>query len=785
MQAWPRGLRPAGLHASHRGVELCYRTPDDRWFRISAALAPKRPGGVEVRSIPGADPQTTERLARAVELRLRRSPAAQVWLSRARSLIDALVRLQTFGGEGDPRTRGLDELLASVEGLRVGGDELEAGQLDRLEQALANASELLGAGTIAELGIVMYLAAGSFERALELWGRHGAEIDARARTHDDRRALACSAIVHGYLGRVADAHARAIRLAARARDAIDARHTGELLEQLRRPELAAEQLRLAATDSGDGRGAFDVYRRLASVAAQARNRELTAWAAAGMLELASGPDQQLLAATMQREAGEFAAAEATLEQLLAARPEHGEAALLLATLRLWRGDHRSAASLARAQLEPSPDSAAPSQRPQEVLALRILGVAERLGGRSELARELLARVLELDPNDHEARLWYADILDELDRTREAQVEVRAVTLGDHPAWQLVRARIEERDNPGHRLSPNVPWFVIEDNIRQLLGDEAPAGSQTHEQAIDAINRALAKLGGNRSVRLTTPTPATATSPGSLRWLDGVESPRHRAETLQRQAIYRDIDELIAEFEALAAAHPQIPFFVTYPAELGLWRGEYQRAYDRFEHIWQATHTRWGYVGAGAAAMLLGRDEQALALWEEGKRYYAYLDAEATYCYRGELFVRQGELARAREDLELALRARPERLGAWINLALLEHAEGREAPLRAAVARVEELCPPYAWEARREAGLPGPLEASSASLEPDALARWMSTLRGMMRGNRSSVMYTIVDRDQTLRVLPVVPAQLWREYGRRCLSLLEDELLTELAVRRGL
>jgi tetratricopeptide (TPR) repeat protein len=757
IEAWPRGLRPTTSFANHRGVEFTYRAPDDRWFRVVALLAPGHRSGLEVRPLPSADPATTARLAKAVELRLRRCPEAPGWLAQALLQVEALARLRSFGGAGglDRREQAIDELLATIDAVREREHELGPGELDDLEQTLADAGVELDAVTLAKLGVALWLAAGAVERALELWQRHGAAIEAR----EDHSALACSAIMRSFLGRVTDAQAQAIRLAARSRDAIDARHAAELFEQLRRPDLAAEQLRVAACDAG--RASFDVYRRLGRVAAEARDRALVQTAATVMREHAKTDEQRLLAALMHEEAGDFAMAELILEQLTR-DGEHSEAARQLARIRVWRLDHRSAASLARAVLERcGPDP----------LTLRTLAVAELLEGRGEAALELIDRALEFDDDDHESLLWRAEILYALDRVNEARVEVARVKLGDHPPWQLLHALIRERIEPGDRRRP--VWFIIDHNIRGLLGDEAPEDSRaSHEIAIETITCALARLGGNRSTRLTTPTPD-----GSLRWLDELASPRFAAERLQLQATASDVDEVIAKFAALAETHPHIPFYVTYAAELLLWRGHYEQAFAEFERVWLATRTRWGYVGAGAAAMLLGRDEQALALWEAGEAYYAYLDAEATYCYRGELYRRRGELELARLDLELAVATRPARLGAWINLALLEHAAGREQPLREAVARVEALCPPHAWEARRELGLREP-----ATLEPDALAAWMTTLLERMRGNRSSVMYTLVDGDGTLRVFPVAPAQTWRSYGRRCLPLLTDELLGALAQR---
>jgi tetratricopeptide (TPR) repeat protein len=748
MAVWPRGVQPVAAWASRRGVELLYRAPAEHgfaWFRVVASLAPARPSGVEVQAIPGGALDVVERLARAVDHHLSRSPAARTWLTRVSEVVE--------------QHDELDELLACVDELaELGTQDAKPELLGKIDHALGHSGV-----EVAELAIALWIAAGAFERALDVWARHAEQIEARS----DPRALMCSAIMRGYLGDIAGAQARAIDLAGRTRDAIDARHAGELLERLGRPQLAVDQLQIAASDAGGEGGVFDAYRRLAVVAIQARQVEPLRRAAAAMCAHARGPEQRLDAAVMQREAGEFLPAEATLEQLLREHPDDIDAQRQLAISRLWRAEHHGAASLARARL---------AHAPHDAVALRTLGVAEFLAGKLEVGLRHLTAALALDERDDEARLWRARLLDRLGRYNEARTEVAKVMLGDHVAWQLLRALIEEHATPGYRIELDT-WFIVDQNIRQLLGDDAPVDSKAdHEIAVAGIEQALARLGGNHSARLTTPT-----RDGSLRWLDQVESPRHRSELLQFQASYRPFDEIIAEFESLALAHPEVPFFTTYSAELLLWRGEYEQALARFEQVWYATRTRWGYVGAGAAAMLLGRDERALQLWEEGRGYYTYIDAEATYCYRGELLLRRGELEAARADLELAVRARPARLGAWISLALLHRAQGHEGPMREAAAQVERSCPAFVYLILRELGLEQELDA----LDVDALARVLERLRERMRGNRSSIMYTMIDRDGLLRVIPVVPPQVWRDHARRSLSMFEGELRSELAVRRGL
>ncbi len=763
MNCWPRGVRPTDLLANTRGVEFLYRAPDDRWFRVEASLGND---AVQVRGLPGPDQVSVRRLAHAIERRLERTGETRGWLKNVARVVARLASLSHFGGAGagstthpttNPTTgvnAALDGLLGSIEHL---GEHSEVGDLDQ-RLACAEASAL-DDDVLVELGIIMLLTAGRFDSALERWHRHAAEI-CRRRT---RGALACAALMHSYLGQIARAHACAKELARQARTANDARHAGELLAQVGCHELATRALRVAASDvvSGDA-SAFAVHLRLAQVAAQAHDYETLGVAAAKMTTLADHPDQQLSAARMLRDAGAFADAESTLHKLLRVEPRHRLAMLMLAQTKLWRLDHTGAAAVCQSLLE---------HNPNDVACLRTLGACAVVDGRHADALALLDRALAIDTRDYQARLWRAEALEHLQRFWDARLEIRNLQIGDYPIWQLLRARIEERMNPRSRIEHDT-WFIVDTNIRQLVdADELPNDTgASHEVACAAIDKAIAKLGGNRTKRLTM-----LTAEGELRWLRTVDSPRQRAELLQLEACHRPLDEVIAEFAALAERYPAVPFFHTYAAELLLWRGEYARACDMFEQVWVTTRTRWGYVGAGAAAMLLGREARALEVWEEGKQYYSYLDAEATYCYRGEYLRKRGDLEAAGPDLERAAKARPGRVGAWVNLALLHHARGNAAGLREAVARVEELIPAYAWEARRA------VEIDDRELQgPDTLANYMERLLTWMRGNRSSVMYTIVDANAQLRVIPAIGPENWRDHGRRNLDLFEDALLASSA-----
>jgi tetratricopeptide (TPR) repeat protein len=339
----------------------------------------------------------------------------------------------------------------------------------------------------------------------------------------------------------------------------------------------------------------------------------------------------------------------------------------------------------------------------------------------------------------------------------ADADLVRANMGDRTSWQLLAALVREHLVPGSVVGGRERYF-IQTNLRQLIADPASAS------VIEQIEHALRRLGGNLGVRLTS----LADGPDRLRWLDEIESPRARAEHLQERLIHTDLEGVLADFRRFAEELPEVPTAVTYAAELHLWNGDYDRASAMFEDVWARTRTRWGYVGGGAAAFLLGRHERALELWAEGAREYTYMDAEATFAYRGELYLARDELDRARSDLEHAVAAKPYRLGAWVVLGLLHARAGDTAELQRCFARVEALAPVLVHLVR-PAGL---LDTSPAAREA-ILAAALAALRG----NRSTVLYTFYIADQ-MHVVQAGALPAWQTLARRMLEVFADELVAE-------
>jgi tetratricopeptide (TPR) repeat protein len=185
-----------------------------------------------------------------------------------------------------------------------------------------------------------------------------------------------------------------------------------------------------------------------------------------------------------------------------------------------------------------------------------------------------------------------------------------------------------------------------------------------EEPVRALAAALDRLGGNHTPyptviengRLTSLPPAV--DPGQIG--ASIQLVQHTRGAEAARALYREYAE---RFDG----HPRI---LIYEGELELWLGNYERAAQIFREVLaRRNDMKWAWIGLGASAMLQGELDEAQRTWKEG---LAVTRAGPTlYVYRGECFRRQGRADAARRDLELAVRQKPQRLSAWINLALLD------------------------------------------------------------------------------------------------------------------
>jgi tetratricopeptide (TPR) repeat protein len=305
-------------------------------------------------------------------------------------------------------------------------------------------------------------------------------------------------------------------------------------------------------------------------------------------------------------------------------------------------------------------------------------VAALQEGRVAQAESLLRALVDTDVRA-EALTWLAAVLRRQRRYGDAALAAEAASFAS-PTFNLA-ARLErelavEHERPASQepeTTATRPWWR---RVRQAL----PGGQRTIAQLehaallyplglrpddpIRSLEGLLDRFGGNRTLHLTT-TEAGSLSPCRLP-LD----PRYLGANVLRVLWTRGPAAARALYRTLAPAVDDHPLFRIYAGELELWMGAYDEAERIFRDILaRESKVLWGWIGLGASVMFQGRLREAHALWERGESIMGFRGPTA-YVYRGECYRRQGDTASARRELESAVRQAPQRLSAWINLALV-------------------------------------------------------------------------------------------------------------------
>ena len=242
----------------------------------------------------------------------------------------------------------------------------------------------------------------------------------------------------------------------------------------------------------------------------------------------------------------------------------------------------------------------------------------------------------------------------------------------------------------------------------------------------AAARGLAALRGNRSW-----TPTAVRPDGSLARVFVTTSARVRSKrALVRFTSTADAAAGAMEFAAIRAAHPDAAEPHNYEGEMHLYRGDHAAARRCFERaLARYERSRWAFIGLTAVAVLEGRCEEALAVLERGVEVSGPPGPTA-FVYRGEAHRRLGHRVEARRDLEHAVTMSPSRVGAWVNLGLLQRSEGDTAGLARTMEALGRLAPGFVADAG------GVLEEMLV----------------MLRGNRASSCVTYFTRGGRLRTV---------------------------------
>lgn len=466
-------------------------------------------------------------------------------------------------------------------------------------------------------------------------------------------------------------------------------------------------------------------------------------AAARVLAASAAPSTALLLdlASLHRDAGDYASAAGLYDRVLSIDPSSAVARIATGTLCAWRGEAAEALAHAQAVLASHPDSAP---------ALCLRAASRMLSGEVPLALEDLDRATALDPADPVAAVWRGEALLRLGRRDEALSESRrggerSDDVSNHVAAQLLisLAQLRGGDFPG------LPEYVLRPALSTLWAEAAPPSSGGLAEAPDEtalellFEGALERLRGNRS-----PIATYVRHDGSLVRLAVPSSPRVASKrALWRFVATGSLDEALSELDRVHASVPRAAEPYNYRGELFLYLGDAPSARREFERaIALYGRSRWAYIGLAGAAVLEGRYEEALSHLAEGI-VQAGAPGPTTFVYRGEALRCLGRSEEARADLTISVRRNPGRIGAWVNLALLDASEGDAAAL-GAIAELRRRAPGFVYDA-----------AEALSVDPSAtpdlagLSRLMKQMLAMLRGNRASSCVTYFTPDGRLRAVP--------------------------------
>jgi tetratricopeptide (TPR) repeat protein len=358
-------------------------------------------------------------------------------------------------------------------------------------------------------------------------------------------------------------------------------------------------------------------------------------------------------------------------------------ALWRARFAIWRGQPAAARPL----LEQLPSTA--QTRTLEAVAL----VQE---GRLAEAETQLRTLVDRDEVRGEAGTWLATVLRRQQRYAEA-AQVSETASHASPTFNLV-ARLERE------LAVRYERIAEEKraNAQATSPRRGPRSGESQrtiaelehatvlyslglrpEDHISKVEEVIDRFGGNHTEHLTT------VEDGTLRSYRPPLDPRFLGANIQLVLWTRGAEATRTLYRQVAPQVDDHPLFRIYHGELELWLGAYEDAARIFRAVLENdTRVLWAWIGLGASALLQGHLVEAQRIWSEGLSRNNFV-GPTLYVYRGECYRRQGEPDLARRDLEVAVRDRPERLSAWINLALLDE---EPRALEQAIARCTAFAP---------------------------------------------------------------------------------------------
>lgn len=469
-------------------------------------------------------------------------------------------------------------------------------------------------------------------------------------------------------------------------------------------------------------------------------------------------------------------------------PAQTESRLALARLAVWRWDAREAMEHL--------DALGTGEK--SVAAARLRAIVAFIEGTPERTLSILDEVEATSPSsahDAEHQLWRAEALVALGRFNEA---VRAGLYSHHIghgfAQHLIHPLIAARrslestfsgltrmaDGLSSKLFRQDSTPMLDVLCEMLSGVVAPEVLVRLSGDLRLRLRTLEKLknemGGNRGARPTRLVTRPGERTRMVNW-DVRPDARQAAVSLLSRLTVEDPATLLSEFRALGERFPRSPFPYTYQGELRLWLGDYSGAVESFNEALRRKSTRWAYIGLAAASLYQGDLGRANGFFRAGAIRFKKRAAATTYVYRGEMRRLRGDFKGALADLELAVSQRPSRVAARMNLGLTYAALHRPRDAQRELRRAFGEVPGFFFLAAKSLGREMPLAFDIASTKP-VVERALE----LMKGNRSSFLYSLVDDAGTLRVLPL--ALHFTDVAKRNLWMSEQALLGKLDAEAG-
>ena len=474
--------------------------------------------------------------------------------------------------------------------------------------------------------------------------------------------------------------------------------------------------------------------------------ELLGWA----LPLSTDDESFVRSANQLLRFGGYAVAESCLKDWTDSRDADAAVWLLRARLAIWCG------RTGEARLCAEKGSAGDS-----VERTLILAVADALDGNDDKA---LAGFASIEHTGiREAYAWSAELLKRRGDSKRAveHLEIACLT-SQNPVHTLLRCVVYEEMQASGRA--------------QLEAQEGIADPEA--QTIEAAAAALRTFQGNRGPtpsRTPTTDPATTadalvrvpTPPGDIMHMS-----RNAAADLLKGLRTQPAQEVHEAFARLQAQYPESAHPYCYWGELLLWEGRFDDAFEAFNANNGARMARWGFVGRAAVQVHRGEFEAAIDEFRVMGTNYAPVRGATTHVYLGELFRVRGEHERALHELDIAIGAKPERIGAQINRVLCWTALGDTERAASSFLAMTNRWPNLFWHALRQVGC-------TWEAREDAFVETCQAALGLMRGNRSSHLHTFFDRDDEMRF--TVDAEGWATHFERCKSHLRLGALEELLV----